>query len=251
MVKKNLLSMKKYLFLVALSFSFNFSVAQHAQAFYDVAFHSPSSFQLDGMLSEEVWSKISPIESGFHFPWDNIPVPKTQMKAFYSEQYFYFSFSSYDVSITYEPTFETEPQQVSKDRVEIFFAEKRIDQIKADYTLPHYYGIEVDPLGHVHDYMGTFYRKVDSEWNMPNLKIASTHTHNGYFIEGRIPLETLRQLGINIQPHATILVGVFRGDCNQTPKGFDMKWMSWAHPDSPFPDFHIPSAFGLFRFLGK
>ena len=46
--------------------------------------------------------------------------------------------------------------------MEVFFAR--------DAALSRYFCVELDPLGRVHDYAASLYRKFDSSWNCPGLR---------------------------------------------------------------------------------
>jgi hypothetical protein len=67
-------------------------------------------------------------------------------------------------------------------------------------------------------------------------------------VEGRLPLSTLRQLGV-LKPDGSMRTGVFRAEFSKKADQLDMHWISWVDPQTPFPDFHVNSVFGMFRLL--
>jgi hypothetical protein len=114
-----------------------------------------------------------------------------------------------------------------------------------------YYCLELDPRARVLVYEATYYRNTNFEWNWPEgqLEVLSSSTPDGYIVEARISIQSLMTLGI-LKDDRSIDAGLFRGDffsiTNNTP---EVKWISWVHPDSEKPDFHIPSAFGKLKFV--
>ncbi len=128
-----------------------------------------------------------------------------------------------------------------EDRVEVFFAR--------DAALSRYFCVELDPLGRVHDYAASLYRKFDSSWNCPGLRAAGRITRGGYTVEASIPLTTLSEMmGRPVSRGATLRIGLFRAEFRQGALGdADDNWLSWVKPGTPKPDFHVPSAFADWR----
>jgi hypothetical protein len=134
---------------------------------------------------------------------------------------------------------------VDSDRVEIFF--------KSDDRLDPYYCLEMDPLGRILDYRASFYRKFEYEWQWPGnnqLQIHSNFTEQGYRVEGSITLASLNDL--NLLNDNILQAGLFRGECLKVrDPDSAFAWISWVKPDSPRPDFHIPSSFGVIQLIAK
>src|SRR5690606_31780706 len=101
------------------------------------------------------------------------------------------------------------------------------------------------------DSKGVFYRKTDREWDWPegHIAVKTSIDKTGYWLEGAISLESLRQLGL-YHDDGILKAGLFRGEYlpGQDEKP-EIRWISWIHPDSEKPDFHIPSAFGELHLL--
>jgi hypothetical protein len=165
-------------------------------------------------------------------PWNEDQVDSTQFRACYDKKYFYFSFKVIDHHLITREIIN-EMSIDLEDRVEIFFSK--------DADLNQYYGLEIDPYGHVMDYKANYYRKFDTGWKLEDLTIGTTILHNGYHVEGKISLKIMAKLGI--KKHAYI--GIFRADYWGTAKK-DVHWYTWKKPVSAKPDFHIPSAFSPF-----
>lgn len=175
----------------------------------------------------------------FSFPWSASPVPRTEFRAVIVGDCLHFTFDAEDHDIVLAPVWRGESTVDGEDRVEIFIAR--------DAALERYFCIEIDPLGRVHDYEASHYRKFDSTWNCPGLKTSARRTPNGYRVEGSIPLASLAViLGKPVRSGDTVLAGLFRaefyGHDNRTQGGADDNWISWVKPEAKTPDFHVPSA---------
>jgi hypothetical protein len=140
--------------------------------------------------------------------------------------------------VVVEKKFDAESVVDREDRVEIFFA--RGDKLK------EYFCLEVDPLGRIHDYAASYYRKFDSSWSCRGIRTAGSITKQGYSIEGSIPLRTLETLGLPSQGSGHMLrAGLFRAEFNHGPESApEAHWISWIDPGTEQPDFHVPGAFG-------
>ena len=195
-----------------------------------------SDIDVDGILDRKEWALADSI-TGLYSPWHKPDSDKTTFKSFYSENYFNFCFNVLDKTITTHE-FLNELTVAKEDRVELFFS--------SNADLNQYFCIEMDPLGQVLDYSAKYYQKFNERWNFKGIKIASQLTAQGYVIEGRILLKELKRMGIKKSFH----LGVFRADFrNNNPD--DVVWYSWIDPQSASPDFHIPTAFGIGKFIGN
>ncbi len=180
----------------------------------------------------------------FSFPWSASPAPRTEFRAAIVGDRWHFTFDAEDHDIVVAPRWRGESTVDAEDRVEIFLAR--------DAALEHYFCIEIDPLGRVHDYAASHYRKFDSTWNCPGLMTSARRTANGYQVEGNVPLASLEvMLGQPVHSGDTVLAGLFRaefyGHEERTQGAADDNWISWVKPEPKKPDFHVPSAFAELR----
>ncbi|MDN3688846.1 carbohydrate-binding family 9-like protein [Cyclobacterium jeungdonense] len=186
--------------------------------------------QVDGRIDEKAWERAW-IHEGLISPWpEEGNEDKTTFRAFKSPEHFNFFFEVRDNSLTMV-AFQNEASVEQEDRVELFFS--------SDTTLVRYYCIEIDPNGNVLDYSAAYYREFDPTWDFTSKELATKITDTGYFVEGRISLNELSELGIS----SPFYLGIFRADFKR-PVGEAVTWFSWKRPKSTTPDFHIPSAFG-------
>jgi hypothetical protein len=157
----------------------------------------------------------------------------------------HFTFQVEDHDIVLEPKWKGEKSTVDpEDRVEFFFAAADAEKLE------NYWGIEIDPLGRVHDYHGQFYRKLDSSWDCEGLQATGKRIPAGYTVSASIPLRTLSNLlGTPVGRGSKLRVGLYRGEFYgkeaATHGGQNDNWISWVQPNSTTPDFHIPSSFRL------
>ncbi|MDR1506926.1 MAG: carbohydrate-binding family 9-like protein [Treponema sp.] len=223
---------------------------------YTAAKAAAADIVLDGTPDEAVWNSAAALKD-FSYPWETTAAPATVFKAFHDDANFYFAFTVTDSQVLAVERFGDERATVDiEDRVEIFFAPAPIDKPDtyfkddAGYALPVYYAIEVDALGRVHDYSMVFYRaQMDSNWALPGLETAGKLTDTGYTVEGKIPLASLRTLGL-IQAGGAIRAGVFRAEFSGSvadSANIIQRWISWADPVTTAPDFHVETAFGIIR----
>ncbi len=226
------------------------TVNGRGSAQYDVVLAKDAAIKVDGVLDETVWSAVPEISGSFNYPWEAVQAPKTTFKAFHNGKSLYFSFAVEDKAVLLEDQWKADESSVdNEDRVEMFFAGGSVDQ-PDNYKLPTYYAVEVDAKGRVHDYSAVYYRHLDSAWNLKGLTTAGAKTDKGYTVEGMIPLASLRDLKL-IRADKTARVGLFRAEFSKADaEKIHMQWISWVDPNTSYPDFHVDSAFGVFRFLG-
>src|SRR5206468_11014849 len=126
----------------------------------------------------------------------------TEFRAFADAERLYFAFDVRDDDVVVEKDFAGESTLDREDRVEIFFAR--------DAGLERYFCLEIDPLGRVHDYAASHYRKFDNSWPCPGLQAAGKLHPGGYTVEVALPLKTLDQLmGRQVAAGTWLRVGIF------------------------------------------
>ena len=234
--------MKKYSLLISISFYFIFCQSTKTLKTYEVNQIPENTIKIDGILEKSEWENAF-VETDFSFPWLDTATPYTEFRALCSDSNFYFVFQVNDADIVINQDFENEMGVLSEDRVEIFMAR--------DKDLKKYYGFEMDPLGRVMDYEASYYRQYNRSWTCADLQTVGTLRKTGYVVEGSIPIETLRSIGV-LDDSNTIRAGVFRGEFHYG-KNLDIiqHWISWVDLKTKTPDFHVPGAFGSFKLINK
>jgi len=190
--------------------------------------------KIDGKGTDDLWAQAN-VLSDFQYPWQTDSAPSTIFKALCNKTDFYFLFTAQDAHIHLAPsTGDDRTDALGSDRVELFF--------KKDDQMNPYYALEIDPSLRVFDSKGRYYKILEKDWSFPrqHLDLAAHIHEDGYIIEGRISLSVLHELEL-IEEYK-IQIGLFRA--NYVAGNF--QWISWIDPESSTPDFHVPSAFGVF-----
>ncbi len=196
----------------------------------------PTPFICNGRLDEPFWQQAELIRD-FSFPWSDKTPPATEFRAAVVEDWLAVAFVVEDHDVIAVPAWTTESTLDGEDRVEIFFA--------CDADLKRYYCLEIDPLGRVHDYAASYYRRFDSHWNLAGLQTSARRTSDGYIVEFAVPLNELsRLLGQSVRDGSVLRIGLFRAQFTEGSRGESVDdWLSHVRPDTTSPDFHVPSAF--------
>lgn len=194
--------------------------------------------ELTGEGSDKLWKKAIKLTE-FTYPWEKEKAPFTSFKALHNDQWLYCFYEVKDEDINVLVDKNDKSDVLYSDRVEIF--------LRKDSVMAPYYGLEIDPHGRVYDYEAYYKSTHSSEWTWPkgHLIIKAKIVKGGYSVEFAISKESLKQLGL--LNSNKLEAGLFRGNCVKIVKGSnsDIKWISWMKPDSPTPNFHTPSAFGI------
>ncbi len=193
----------------------------------------------DGLSA--VWQHAN-VLNDFRYPWDNGVAPRTTFRALHSSQDLHFLFDVADGHVHVERVSDHKTEVIDSSRVEIFF--------RADQQMMPYYCLEIDADGRNLDYIAHHYRQFDFTWSWPvhDIAIESRRTPDGYAVAITISKSSLRQLGLLKSSWDTefIEAGLFRAECTETTNAREhMRWISWISPEAAYPDFHIPSAFGV------
>lgn len=204
---------------------------------YHLKYLPQAKIAVDEQLDELAWNTSS-VADDFSFPWERGVAPVTEFRALYNDNYFYFSFKSYDDDIVFNDNNSGEMLIINEDRCELYFSRC--------YNLKKYYCVEIDSRGRRLDYAASYHRKFDFTWSFPEITTAASLFNDGYIIEGAILWCTFKQL--NILPKTLdekLRIGLYRAQVSTGQKSEDeYQWISWVDPKVEQPDFHIPQTFG-------
>lgn len=189
-------------------------------------------------LASELWSDANLLQD-FQYPWNDETPPQTYFQALHSQDTFYFKFEVIDQDLNAMVVENQQMEVAESDRVELFFCK--------DEKLDPYYCLEMDYLGRLLCNSAKYHRKMDYDWNWPaGFHFQSEQTSSGFSVEGSISKDSLSQLGL--LQNNEMRVGIFRGEYS-SQMNQDVRWISWVDPQTPEPDFHVPSAFGLLKLV--
>jgi len=200
------------------------------------------TIQITGKGTDKQWKRAKKL-CDFPYPWRTDKAPETVFKALYDETHFYFLYRAIDPEIIQKSKGLGETDVVQSDRVELFF--------KGATDEGPYYSLELDALGRILDTEGYFRKKVDFDWTWPTngLEVQASIDETGYWVEGRISFASLRALGL-YQDDGILRTGLYRAEYVTQADGIIRpQWISWIHPDSATPNFHIPSSFGVLKLV--
>jgi hypothetical protein len=192
---------------------------------------------ITGKGDDPLWKGANEL-SAFVYPWEKEKAPFTSFKALHNKDWLYCVFTILDENIITYVEKKDKTDVLNSDRVEIFF--------KQEDSTASYYCLEMDPLGRVYDCQAEFTKKFNPAWTWPadQLIIKTSRTKDGYIVEIAISKLSLNTLGL--LKDKTLRAGLYRAECIKLEGNkATMKWISWIQPDSPTPDFHIPSSFGV------
>ncbi|MDR1956732.1 MAG: hypothetical protein LBQ30_07755 [Treponema sp.] len=217
---------------------------------YDVVNREEAVFILDGVVDERVWDTVPPI-GNFILPWEEEAAPATVFRAYHDADNFYFSFVLEDEDIVSAEEVGDEEEIASLDSVQLLFAAHQIDR-PVEGELPPYYSVSIDALGHVRDYSVVYYlRDQDNDWGFTDQQVAGRIFDGRYSVEGVIPLESFREVGILNEDNETLLLaGIFRAEWSTDAE--EPRWISWIDnlaSVSETPDIHLAASFGRFRLI--
>ncbi len=194
------------------------------------------SIVIDGLDDDVVWNEAV-VLTDFKLYWSDAIAQPTSFRAFWTNDQFYFLYNVIDDNIV-PPTVTQDRGTIPTDRIEVF--------LQSNGTMNPYYCLEMGAEGNTLAYVARHYRDFDFTWIWPenSFEVEASKTNDGYIVEGRISMESLRNLGV-LQNENMMKVGLFRGDYHRSPgKHSSVKWISWVDPQTKSPDFHVPSAFG-------
>ncbi len=187
------------------------------------------------------WEKVEPLND-FQYPWISDKKPVMSFKGCWDDEHFFFRFDVVDENILVFHDTDKKDEVEMSDRAEIFF---RIND-----KLSPYYCLEMDPDGRILDYEAHYYRNINKLWSWPKgqLKIITERNSASYVVQGQISITSLKDL--NIWKNGVVQAGLFRGDCiSLNGRKAVLEWVSWVHPETKDPDFHVPSSFGELHFV--
>ncbi|HCN29136.1 MAG TPA: endoxylanase [Verrucomicrobiales bacterium] len=176
----------------------------------------------------------------FTLAWESRPSPKTEFRALHDPTHLHFRFDCLDDDLVL-PDADSEKERVlGSDRVEIFLA--------PDLSLQSYYCLEMSPRGEVLAYEARYYREFNWDWSLDGLDLDATIEGNLYTVTGRLPLATLRRLGV--LHGSELFAGLYRAEFHHRPDGsIHAGWMPWVNPQTEKPDFHVPASFGVLELV--
>ncbi len=206
---------------------------------YNVKSIKNQALKLTGKANDKLWDKANMLVD-FCSPWDSVSISKIEFKALYNNEFLYFNFKVYDTDIYISQENVIYDSINNSDRVELFF--------RSNSQLNPYYCLEIDPTPRLMDFKASYPRNFDFNWCWPldDIEIKSDLNNDFFTVEGKLSLKSLKAL--NLLNNNKIEVGVFRAKYKKQPdNSYLPTWITWVDPKTKDPDFHTPTAFGVFN----
>ncbi len=211
---------------------------------YQVHFIDSYALDINGKGDNTIWLKAPKLTS-FIYPWNEGSPPSMSFQSLHNTKWLYGLYIVMDTKPIISYTDQNAKTDVlASDRVEIF--------LRKNKKMNPYYALELDSKGRIFDNEARYHRSFNQNWTWPQgeLIVKTNAFSNGYSLEFAISKKSLRKLGLLNKNR--IQAGLFRGECiSLKGREAEFKWISWVRPDSPTPDFHIPSSFGVLILEGK
>jgi hypothetical protein len=237
-VKQSFFEMKLLIYLLVITITGFTTHNQEKIKTYKVRSIKDKQIAITGKGDDPNWKFANDL-SNFIYPWEKERPPATSFRALQSDGWLYLLYVVKDENVQVLVKSNHKSEVIYSDRVEIF--------LRSDDRMAPYYGLELDPNGRVFDYQAELKGKFNENWSWPSghLKVKANRVNDGYSVEVAISKESLIQL--NLLKGTRLEAGIFRGECIEMIEGKNsiIKWISWVKPDSPTPNFHIPSSFGV------
>lgn len=183
------------------------------------------------------WSQASCL-SDFRFPWEETPPAPTEFRALWTPERLHFRFDCVDEDLRLGSGDSEKERVLGSDRVEIF--------VTPDLGLTPYFCLEMPPNGERYGYRARSYRQFDDSFEWQGLELNASIAGKLYTVEGSLPLDSLRALGVLAAGGRELVAGLYRAELSRLPSGgVHFGWMSWVDPGTDKPDFHVPSSFGV------
>ena len=208
--------------------------------------HATQHITIDGILDETDWQNAATVDP-FLFPWwEAGEQENTQARLLWDDEALYVSFVAHDQHIW--ATYVNRDDPVSRDdAVEVFVAP---DTSNAE----SYFNFEFNAIGTILDRSPRNGRS--SSWNASDIEVAITidgslnddgDTDNLWTTEIAIPFSSFEGYAPQLPPQAG---SVWRLNLYRIGGRTNPQFSVWSDTQTPAPQYHVPSRFGIVRFSG-
>ncbi|SEA92539.1 Carbohydrate family 9 binding domain-like [Flavobacterium gillisiae] len=204
---------------------------------YKVNLIKSDELTITGKGESSLWEQ-SEVLNDFISPWDATQRSEIEFRALWDGKYLFFCFTVYDSKIHIDTKDDSIDSIGNSDRVELFF--------RPDASLNPYYCLEIDTAARVMDFKAYPDKNFDFNWNWPKdeISVKSSKDELSFTVEGAISLDSLNKF--TLIKENKIETGIFRAKYNSKQNiHFEPTWISWVHPNTEEPNFHIASSFGV------
>ncbi len=208
---------------------------------YNVNCVKPGTLEVNGKGNNLAWNEAD-VLTDFVSAWDSKTHSLIEFRALWDSKKLFFCFKVFDSEINIDKKDDSLESINNSDRVELFF--------RTNDTLTPYYCIEIDPTSRILDFKAYPKKNFKFDWSWPKNDIAiKSDIQDDYFtVEGAICIDSM--LKLNLIHNHKIETGIFRAKYNKSENSrYEPTWISWVNPNTEFPDFHTPTAFGVLNLM--
>lgn len=208
---------------------------------YQVKLVSENHINFNESLNVSFFDKANCL-TDFCSAWNEDPILKIEFRALWDLENFFFNFRVFDTDVYLDQKDDSIDSIGNSDRVELFF--------RTNESLNPYFCLEMDASGRLMDFKAHPNKDFNFDWKWPkkDLDIKTSKDEISFTVEGRISIQSLREL--NLIQDNSIEAGVYRAKFSKNEKQeYEPTWISWVNPNTETPNFHIASSFGKFRLL--
>lgn len=208
---------------------------------YQVKLVSENHINFNESLNVSFFDKANCL-TDFCSAWNEDPILKIEFRALWNLENFFFNFRVFDTDVYLDQKDDSIDSIGNSDRVELFF--------RTNESLNPYFCLEMDASGRLMDFKAHPNKDFNFDWKWPkkDLDIKTSKDEISFTVEGRISIQSLREL--NLIQDGIIEAGVYRAKFSKNEKQeYEPTWISWVNPNTETPNFHIASSFGKFRLL--
>ena len=208
---------------------------------YQVKLVSENHINFNESLNGSFFEKANCL-TDFCSAWNEDPILKIEFRAIWDLENFFFNFRVFDTDVYLDQKDDSFDSIGNSDRVELFF--------RTNEFLNPYFCLEMDASGRLMDFKAHPNKDFNFDWKWPkkDLDIKTSKDEISFTVEGRISIQSLREL--NLIQDNSIEAGVYRAKFSKNEKQeYEPTWISWVNPNTETPNFHIASSFGKFRLL--
>ena len=208
---------------------------------YQVKLVSENHINFNESLNGSFFEKANCL-TDFCSAWNEDPILKIEFRALWDLENFFFNFRVFDTDVYLDQKDDSFDSIGNSDRVELFF--------RTNEFLNPYFCLEMDASGRLMDFKAHPNKDFNFDWKWPkkDLDIKTSKDEISFTVEGRISIQSLREL--NLIQDNSIEAGVYRAKFSKNEKQeYEPTWISWVNPNTETPNFHIASSFGKFRLL--
>jgi len=216
---------------------------------YDI-YRAAGRIVIDGKLDEPAWQQ-APAAGDFHFNWwREGEKEQTVAKILWDDENLYVAYYCHDKHIAAAVVERHGPVSLD-DAVEIFLSPNP-DKLR------NYYGFEMNAIGTMLNFIRADWYKGPFNWDPDGVRFRTSFhglrvkrdapEDKDWILELAIPLRNFEKDAAHMPPREG---DTWRLNLNRAGGKTNAQYSTWSPVASDRPNFHVPEAFGLVRFVNR